>query len=424
MRVYNKYILHSNFMTRRFLSLILVLAMTFVSAQGVFAATKKKLTKEEIAKKMEAAKLNTGKSGPIDPAILMTLEALRKKNGNAKNGSNGSSKAATKKSSPQDRKANAKKKLDDLKTNVKDTVKIEAEKKAREAALELVKIGEKQLPEELFNIYIGTTFVNTTQETIRDINKMIGQGAAKLGSSTLEQKLLPIFDTAAKDSSEFAAGVLKKYSLQSLVDVAITKPESLKDVKNAVRNEIEQYAKQELNKLANQVVAQIIPELELLTIDFTKLDPKNLKASLRSMAINALSQSYLGPGYVALYVAFEMLFPKEAAKVHAELRRFDKKYLQPYANAYEDAISTAVEKYTAEVKRLGKRVGKEIERELKDVKEEAQRAGKRVEKEVKREAEDVKKAVKKTESAVKKEAKRAEKSVKKAAKKAKKKLKF
>jgi outer membrane murein-binding lipoprotein Lpp len=409
-------------MKRRFLSLVLVLAMTFVCAQGVFAAAKKKLTKEEIAKKMETAKLNNGKGEPIDPAILLTLEAQRKKNGSSKNGSGDSSKDASKKSSAEMRKTNAKNKLNDLKANVKDTVKIEAEKKAREAALELVKIGEKQLPEELFNLYIGTTFVNTTQETIRDINKMISQGAAKLPSSTLEQKLLPIFDTAAKDSSEFAAGVLKKYSLQGLVDVAITKPESLKDVKNAVKNEIEQYAKQELNKLANQVVAQIIPELELLTIDFTKLDPKNLKASLRSMAINALSQSYLGPGYVALYVAFEMLFPKEAAKVHAELRRFDKKYLQPYTNAYEDAISTAVEKYTAEVERFGKRVGKEIEREVKDVKEEAARAGKRLENEAKREAEDVKKAAKSAESAVKNEAKRAEKSVKKAAKKVKKKL--
>lgn len=416
-------------MKRRIVALLLVVALTFLSAQAVLAATKKKLSKEDIAKKMEAAKLNSGKSGPIDPAILLTLEALTKKNG-----VNGKEKSAQK-NKRSSIKEKTKQKLDDVKKNtknaasdagnaLKETAKIEAEKKAREAALELVKIGEKQLPDKLFELYIGTTFVNTTQDAIRDINKMLGQGAAKLGSATLEQKLLPIFDTAAKDSSEFAAGVLKKYSLQGLVDIAITKPESLKDVKNAVKNEIEQYAKQELNKLANQVIAQIIPELELLTIDFTKLDPKNLKASLRSMAINALSQSYLGPGYVALYVAFEMLFPKEAAKVHAELRRFDKKYLQPYAHAYEDAISTAVEKYTAEVKRVGKRVGKELEREAKDAVKEAERLGKRTEKEIKREAEDVKKEVKREATAVKKEAKRVEKKVKKATKKLKKKLKF
>lgn len=395
-------------MKRKILALFLVVSMTLVSAQAM-AATKKKLTPEEIAKKMEKAKLNVGKGSVIDPSVALTLEAQ------PKNGKKNGSKNKPASQNPVVKKQNVKEKLDAIKNekDAKDLLKIEAEKKAREAALEMVKIGEKQLPGELFDLYTGTTFVNTTQETLRDINNMISKGTAALPGSTLESKLQPLFDTAAKDSSDFAASVLKKYSLQTLMNTAIMKPESLKDVKSAVKKEMEEYAKQELNKLANEVVRQIIPELEILTIDFTKLDSKNLKASLRSMAVNALSQSYLGPGYVALYVAFEMLFPKEAAKVHAELRRFDKKYLQPYTNAYEDAITTAVDKYTAEVKRVGKRVEKEIKREAEDVKKEAERAGKRVEKEVKREAESVKKEVK-----------RAEKKVKKAAKKLKKKLKF
>ncbi len=370
---------HFIFMKRKIIALLVAISMTLVSAQTVFAGPKKKLTQEEITKKMQTAKLNSGKAIFIDPAVLATMEALPKVNTQP-------DPMNLQKNKPGEAKKSTKQRLNDIKAanQLKEAAKIEVEKKSREAALQLVQIGEQKLPKELYDLYTGTTFANTAQDAIRDINAMVSSGGTSLSNTVLEGKLQPLFDTAAKDSSDFAAGLIKKYSVESLVNIAITRPESLKDVKEAMKHEMEEYAKQELNKLANQVVAQIFPELAIVTLDFTDLNRKNLKASLRSMAVNALSQSYLGPGYVALYIAFEMLFPKEAAKVHAELRRFDKNYIRPYTDAYQDLISTSVEKYIAEVKRVGKRVDKEIKREAEDVKKEVKRVEKKASKAVKK----------------------------------------
>lgn len=327
----------------------MIVALTFGLSQGAFALQKKTLSKDEIAKQQQK-QASSKASSAFDAAAAMTLEAQ-----------------------PIDKKTTVK----TITKKIKKTIDIEAEKKAREAALNLVQIGEQKIPKELYDLYSGETMSNTVSEATKALNSLITDGK-KFTDSQVEEKLRGVFSDATKDTENFATELTKKYALQGLVNVAIQNPKNIKNVQKLVEQEIKDYAKKEVNKLANEVVAAFIPELAGLTINFTDLNKKNLKASLRGMAVDALAQSYLGPQYVILYVTFEMLFPKQAAQVHAELRRFDKNYIQPLTDNIQDGINSAVTKIAAEANRTAKRIDKEIQRSAKKVSKEAKRLKKKL----------------------------------------------
>lgn len=340
-------------MKHRIIASIMIVTLTLGLSQGAFALQKKTLSKDEIAKQQKQASSKT--SSAFDAAAAMTLEAQPKKNN------------AINKKTP----------VRTITKKIKKTIDIEAEKRAREAALNLVQIGEQKIPKELYDLYSGETMSNTVSEATKALNSLITDGK-KFTDSQVEEKLRGIFSNATKDTENFAAELTKKYALQGLVNIAIQNPKNIKNVQKIVEQEMRDYAKKEVNKLANEVVAAFVPELAGLAINFTDLNKKNLKASLRGMAVDALAQSYLGPQYVILYVTFEMLFPKQAAQVHAELRRFDKNYIQPLTDNIQDGINSAVTKIAAEANRTAKRIDKEIQRSAKKVSKEAKRLKKRL----------------------------------------------
>ena len=282
------------------------------------------------------------------------------------------------KSKSTDNKKSMIKKIENSANNKKQEIKQEAE-------IKITEFTSNQANKYLSEIYKNTDLTATVQQVTDKLNSYITNGP-KLTNSQVEESLRGIFGDAVNDTGAFAQNLLKSHNLQTLVNNCIAKPkscgtkESLDALHAEIKAQIKEYAKQEVNKIANQVVDHFIPVLQGVDINFTDLNKKNIKANLRQIAINALAQSYLGPEYLIAYAVFETLFPKQAAQVHAELRRFDKKYLQPTTGAIQEGIDSAIEKTSAEAKRFGKRVDKEVNREIKDVKKALNGAKKAVKK--------------------------------------------
>lgn len=311
--------------------------------------------------------------------------------------------------------------------------KSDARKKIVEnLAPKLINYAGKKVPENLVNLYNGTTLANTSKNVSKALQKMILEG--NITGTDVEKALRDTFATAATDTGNFAAGLAQKYSLANIAKEILKNPKDKKAIANAVQEEIKNYAEQEMNKLANQALGQIFPIFQGVQIDFTNLNEKTLKATLRSAIVNALAQSYLGPQYVMVYMAVSTLCPPCMEKMHAELRRFDKKYIQPGTekigdewnrftdrvkeeservekqisaewNRFKERVSAeynrtkekvsaeterAKERFNAELERAkNSKVGEEIDRQINDIKDEAGRAYDKAKAELEREYKDV-----------------------------------
>lgn len=231
----------------------------------------------------------------------------------------------------------------------------------------VMKLNGKVIPKDLYNLVKGANIEQTIQSVTGQINATVTKGT-KLTNAQTEQFLQELFAQATTDTGNFAADLVSKYNITNLPVSVLRDNQARKQLQQTIKKEMENYAKQELNKLANQTITSFIPQLQGLNINWTNLNEKSVKASLRSMAVNALSQSYLGPQYVAFYLAFETFFPHEAEKVHKELRRFDRNYIQPVTSKIEDEWDRAVNKVKAEAKRVEKKVKAEAKRVKKKLK--------------------------------------------------------
>lgn len=242
----------------------------------------------------------------------------------------------------------------------------------------IIKVNGARLPKELAKLYQGITLEKTIEDFTKDLNSLAKNGTP-LTNTEAEKILRDLFSQATTDTGNFANETLEKYKLNNIIDIAISDPKSLRNLDKVVKKEIETYAKNELNKLGNQLITSFLPFNAGLNIDFTDLkNEKKLKAALREGIVNSLAQSFLGPQYVVFYIAFETFFPHEAEKVHKELRRFDKKYIKPATDQVEDEVDRFVERTKAETKRTGERIEKEGKRFEKRVKNEAKRAEKKL----------------------------------------------
>lgn len=245
---------------------------------------------------------------------------------------------------------------------------------------------DRKVPADLVNLYKGTTLVETSNDVTKSLNKIITEG--NITNTAVEDALRDTFSMALTDTNAFAGGFFTKYNLQNIATVALKNPKDIDAIKKAAQEEIKAYAEQEINKLANQALAAVFPVFQGVQIDFTNLNRKTLKATLRSAIINALAQSYLGPQYAAVYLAVSVVCPTCMVKTQAELRRFDKNYIQPLTDKaeaewgrFEDRVKAESERVkkqiAAEYDRLKKRLSAELDRQRKDIQDEANRAKER-----------------------------------------------
>lgn len=267
----------------------------------------------------------------------------------------------------------------------------------KNAALEqlpkLIDYAGSKVPEDLVNLYKGTELKQTLKSSSEDLAKMVVAG--NLSNTEFEAALRDVFGTATTDTATFANGLMDKYNLKNIAVTLANDPTNTKAITDAIKQEVQDYAKEEINKLANQAIGKMFPVLEGVEIDFTKLDAKSLKSSMRSMVINAMAQSYLGPEYVAVYMVVSTVCPKCMVAAHAELRRFDKNYLQPATgkiadewDRFEDRLKASSAKFgqqiSAEIARLKDRVAAELKRQKQQVELEARRNEVRFQEQLKR----------------------------------------
>lgn len=272
-------------------------------------------------------------------------------------------------------------------------VKTQSKNKTVKQTLKLIDYAGTQVPENLFTLYQGTDFQQTVKDTAENLGKMVVAG--NITETQVEGALRDVFSTATTDTAAFAASLMDKYNLKNVAAIILKDPKNTKAIKEAVGQEIQNYADQEMNKLANQALGTIFPVFQGVQIDFTNLNSKTLKSTLRSTIVNAMAQSYLGPQYVALYMAVSTACPPCMEKTHAELRRFDKKYLQPGTekigdewDRFEDQVKAESERVgkqiSAEWKRLRDRVSAELDRQKKQVDAEVNRTKEHFQAELKR----------------------------------------
>lgn len=266
-------------------------------------------------------------------------------------------------------------------------------KEAKARTPELIDYAGSKVPVQLVNLYKGTDLKHTVQDTTEKLSQMVVAG--NISNTQVEEALRGVFSTAATDTGAFTAGLMDKFNLKNAATILLSNPKNSKEIKEAIGEEIKKYAEQEMNKLANQAIGAIFPALQGVQFDFTDMSTKNLKSTLRSAIVNALAQSYLGPQYVAVYLAVSTVCPPCMQKTHAELRRFDKNYIQPVTenigdewNRFEDRVKAESERVgkqiSAEWKRLNDRVSAELDRQRKQVVAEAERTRQRYQAELKR----------------------------------------
>lgn len=234
------------------------------------------------------------------------------------------------------------------------------EKIVENLAPKLIKYAGKKVPENLVNLYNGTTLANTSKSMAEKLKEITVEG--NITGTDVEKVLRDTFATAATDTGNFASGLVQKYSLANIAKEILKNPKDKDIIAKAVQEEIKTYAEQELNKLANQALGQIFPIFQGVQIDFTNLNEKTLKATLRSAIVNALAQSYLGPQYVIVYMAVSTLCPPCMEKAHAELRRFDKNYIQPATEKIGDEWNRFADRVKEESARVGKQINAEWNR--------------------------------------------------------------
>lgn len=227
----------------------------------------------------------------------------------------------------------------------------EEEDKAKKLQEKISNIDIEETSERIATLFQAQDQKVTTEETLKTINKMVKEGD-KISQTQLESFAGDIFATATSDTEEFAEGVIEKFALKNLPLTLLANEGKMENLEKALKNELEAYAEEELNKLGNEVIAKVFPQLEGLNLNLTELNEDTLKRSLRSWAVNALTQSYLGPQFAVVFGTLEMLFPKEAEKVHAELRRFDKKYLRPATDKIGDEWDRATKKLKKAIDKL------------------------------------------------------------------------
>jgi len=250
-------------------------------------------------------------------------------------------------------------------------------------------------PENLVNLYKGSDFKQTVKETTENLGKMVIAG--KISEAQVESVFHEVFDAAKIDTSIFAKGLLDKYSLTNIAVSVLKDPKNIDAIKQEIGKEIQKYAEQEMNKLANQAIGTMFPILQGVQFDFTEMNSKTFKSTLRNTIVNALAQSYLGPEYVAVYLAVSTVCPTCMEKTHAELRRFDKKYLQPGTEKIGEEWGRFEDRVKAESERVGKQISAELKRAADKVKAEAARAKEKVKAEadrIKNQAKKLKKKLK------------------------------
>lgn len=263
----------------------------------------------------------------------------------------------------------------------------------------LAEYASREVPEALLKLYPETDIANTVKKSTEKLGKFVLSGS--ISETKVEEVMREVFSTAVADTGEFAINMLGKESIRNFAEILIKDPKNAKAIKAAIENEFKNYAKQEVNKLANQVFEKFTssilgPAFAGVEFDFTKpINSKTIKTTLRSMIINAMAQSYLGPQYVALYTVVSVACPSCMVKTQAELKRFDKSYLQPVtgkiANEYdrfEDVLKTESKRIGNQVKeelnRLKGRVSAELGREKGQVVAEVNRANEHFNAELKR----------------------------------------
>lgn len=249
----------------------------------------------------------------------------------------------------------------------------------------------------LMNVYGDTSLQKTVADVTGNLGKMVVEGS--ITNTQVEGVLQNVFGTAATDTGTFATGLMQKYNLQNVAATLLKDPKNAKAIGAAVQAEVEQYAKDELNKLANQAIASVFPILQGVQFDLTNLNRDTLKATLRSAIVNALAQSYLGPQYVAVYMAVSIVCPPCMEKVHGELRRFDKNYIRPLTESVDAEWNRFADRVSAESARVGQQISAELKR-LKD----------RVSAEFTRQKEDVQATVKSAKEKFNAELERAKQS--------------
>lgn len=205
------------------------------------------------------------------------------------------------------------------------------------------KIEGKTLPKDLVNLYKGTDIEATVKDIAEDIKSGLPQGQ-QLNETLIKQFTEALFAAALTDADAFAEQLTAQFNLTAASPEFLRSTKSMEEAKTQILNSVKDYAEDELNKLVNKVIDDFIPQIGQMDLDLTDVKEKNLKASLRKMAVNALAKSYLGPQYALFYLTFETYFPHEAEKVHKELKRFDKKYIQPAVAKTQDEIDRAMER--------------------------------------------------------------------------------
>lgn len=225
----------------------------------------------------------------------------------------------------------------------------------------LANYASQKIPDELLKLYPETDIANTVGKSMEKLDKFVLSGS--ISETKVEEVLREVFSTAATDTGEFAVNMLGKESIRNFAEILIKDPKNTKAIKAAIENEFKNYAKQEANKLANQALAKLVPAFAGVEFDFTKpINSKTIKSTLRSMIINAMAQSYLGPQYVALYTVVSIACPSCMVKTQAELKRFDKNYLQPVTGKIANEYDRFEDSLKAESKRIGNQIKAELNR--------------------------------------------------------------
>ncbi len=383
---------------QRTIALVAILTLTLGTAQvlltnnianaiqqvvpGGAAITKKKIT---LGKNKKTGAQKNGNGAISKEAKGISSEA----NGKGKAGTTSKSKAKPATTPMPNEKIDKEvKKAEKALKKVEKEVKKEAAKGATTIVLpKLIDYLDNKVPQPLVDAYKGTTLKNTVQDVTSSLNKMVLEG--NMSNTQVEGVLRDVFSTALTDTNNFASELLTKHSLQNIAITILQNPKDLDALRKAAEDEIKAYAEQELNKLANQAIGALFPIMQGIQFDFTKMNKDTFKATLRSAIINALAQSYLGPGYAVAYMAVATICPPCMEKMHAELRRFDKKYLQPgtekigeewnrFADRVSEESSRVGKQIAAEYERLKKRVSAEAQRQKEDVEAEAKRAEKQI----------------------------------------------
>ncbi len=363
--------------TQRIIALVAILTLTVGTAQLLAVNNVANAIQQVNPSKVAIAKKTaTGKNGSGGP---MSKEAAGVKSAAVSSEAKG--KTGTKSNEKIDK---------EVKKSEKALKKVEKEAKKEATAIvlpKLIKYLDNNVPQPLVDAYKGTTLKNTVQDVTSSLNKMVLEG--NISDTKVEGVLRDVFSTALSDTNSFAGELLTKHSLQNIATTILQNPKDLDALKKTVEDEIKAYAEQELNKLANQAIGTLFPIMQGIEFDFAKMNKDTFKATLRSAIINALAQSYLGPGYAVAYMAVATICPPCMEKVHAELRRFDKKYLQPgtekigeewnrFADKVSEESNRVKKQISAEYERLKKRVSAEAQRQKEDVEAEAKRAGKQI----------------------------------------------